>query len=336
MLISVIVPIYKVEEYIEQCVSSIVNQSYKNIEIILVDDGSPDSCPLICDKWAKKDNRIKVVHKQNGGIVSARKAGLEVATGKYVMSVDGDDFISDTLVEDVYKCITENNYPEVVAFNCVHHFPDVNVPFNNEYKAGLYQGLELEKIKTELLYNKNAPSYNFSGIIYSLWSKAIKREFMLNFQYGVPNIVSKGDDIAVTAPAIANCSSLYIADLNGYYYRANPNSIMHNFSSKEIDACIVLLDYLFEKLGSNYDNQICVYAFNMCLLFMANAAKCSQTYKEFVSIVKENINEKLFNLVKRAKIYKPTLKDRVAIFLVKNKNYKLIYYYFHNKRDKSF
>ena len=95
-LISVIVPVYKVDQYLNRCVESIVNQTYKNLEIILVDDGSPDDCPTICDTWAKKNSRIKVIHKTNGGLSDARNAGLETATGQYIAFVDSDDWIQKT------------------------------------------------------------------------------------------------------------------------------------------------------------------------------------------------------------------------------------------------
>ena len=92
-LISVIVPIYNVEKYLRRCVDSILNQTYKNLEVVLVDDGSPDACPAICDEYAQKDKRIKVVHKQNGGVSSARNTGLDFATGDYIAFVDRDDYI---------------------------------------------------------------------------------------------------------------------------------------------------------------------------------------------------------------------------------------------------
>ena len=100
-LISVIVPIYKVEKYLNKCVDSIINQTYKNLEIILVDDGSPDSCPDICDKYEKKDNRVKVIHKKNGGLSDARNAGLDIANGEYISFIDSDDEIEASFVE---KC----------------------------------------------------------------------------------------------------------------------------------------------------------------------------------------------------------------------------------------
>ena len=92
MKISIIVPIYNVEKYIRKCIESIINQTYRNIEIILVDDGSPDNCGKICDEYAKKDSRVKVIHKKNGGLSDARNKGTEVATGEYIMYVDSDDY----------------------------------------------------------------------------------------------------------------------------------------------------------------------------------------------------------------------------------------------------
>ena len=103
--ISVIVPVYRAEKYIENCIASIVNQTYKNLEIILVDDGSPDNCPKICDAWAKKDDRIVVIHKENGGVSSARNKGLDVATGDYITFVDSDDFIEDDMLSSLFNAI---------------------------------------------------------------------------------------------------------------------------------------------------------------------------------------------------------------------------------------
>ena len=108
-LISVIVPIYKVEKYLDRCVESIVNQSYLNLEIILVDDGSPDNCPQMCDRWANLDERIKVIHKENGGLSSARNAGLDVCTGEYISFIDGDDWIEPTMFQSMLNACLLNN-----------------------------------------------------------------------------------------------------------------------------------------------------------------------------------------------------------------------------------
>ena len=109
-LISVIIPVYNVEKYLDKCLDSLVNQTYKDLEIILVDDGSPDNCPAMCDGWAKKDNRIKVVHKENGGLSSARNAGLDIALGEFVAFVDSDDWVDLNTFEAAYKMISLGNY----------------------------------------------------------------------------------------------------------------------------------------------------------------------------------------------------------------------------------
>ena len=102
-LISVIIPVYKVEKYLSKCVESIINQTYKNLEIILVNDGSPDNCGEICDEYAKKDSRIKVIHKENGGLSDARNAGIEIASGQYIAFVDSDDYIASNMYERMYE-----------------------------------------------------------------------------------------------------------------------------------------------------------------------------------------------------------------------------------------
>ena len=107
--VSVIVPVYNVENYLEECVNSILNQTYENLEIILVDDGSTDNCPQICDDWAKKDKRIKVIHKANGGVSSARNVGLDNATGEYIGFVDSDDYIDITMYEKMLKLLKKEN-----------------------------------------------------------------------------------------------------------------------------------------------------------------------------------------------------------------------------------
>ena len=108
-LVSVIVPVYKVERYLDRCINSLVNQSYSHIEIILVDDGSPDKCPQLCDEWALQDARIKVVHKKNGGLSDARNEGLRKSSGKYICFVDSDDYVSTKFVETLYELLHEYN-----------------------------------------------------------------------------------------------------------------------------------------------------------------------------------------------------------------------------------
>ena len=129
-LLTVIVPVYKVEKYLHRCVDSIINQTYRNLEIILVDDGSPDNCPAICDEYAKKDNRIKVIHQENKGLSGARNAGLDVATGDYIAFVDSDDWIELDAYERVMNVIIYEKL-DVVGFNFWYEYGDRSVVGRN-------------------------------------------------------------------------------------------------------------------------------------------------------------------------------------------------------------
>lgn len=116
-LVSIIVPVYKVERYIHRSIDSLLRQTYNNLEIILVDDGSPDNCPFICDKYAMQDNRIRVIHKSNGGLSDARNAALNVMTGQYVTFVDSDDYIADNMIEKFIETVKLYQCNMVVCWN---------------------------------------------------------------------------------------------------------------------------------------------------------------------------------------------------------------------------
>ena len=118
-LISVIVPVYKVEQYLNECIKSIINQTYKNLEIILVNDGSPDDCGKMCDIWAKKDNRIKVIHKKNGGLSDARNCGIDIANGKYIQFVDSDDLLELDMIDFLYTNIQKYNCDISICSNYI-------------------------------------------------------------------------------------------------------------------------------------------------------------------------------------------------------------------------
>ena len=134
-LISIIIPVYKVEKFLEKCVNSVLEQTYKNLEIILVDDGSPDNCPALCDSLAKKDKRIKVIHKKNGGVSSARNAALDEAKGKYVCFVDSDDYVEPTYAEDLHKAITENDVQMAVCelFDVYEDKKEIGFSFDKDF-----------------------------------------------------------------------------------------------------------------------------------------------------------------------------------------------------------
>ena len=148
-LVSVIVPIYKVEQYLDECVESIVNQTYKNLEIILVDDGSPDGCPQMCDEWLRKDGRIKVIHKKNGGLSSARNAGLDVATGEFVCFVDSDDFICLEALQKLHDRFGDDESVGIVSGMIYRYQEGKTSDYNSEWF------LKAEKVKAGQVLGNN-------------------------------------------------------------------------------------------------------------------------------------------------------------------------------------
>ena len=171
MMLSIIVPIYKIEEFLRQCVESILAQSFQDFELILVDDGSPDSCPEICEQYAEKDSRIKVIHKLNGGLVSARKAGLKAASGEYIGYVDGDDWIEPDFYEKLMRKAM-NFDADIVAAGFIKVIGDNLTLKNNPIKAGYYNKSDIEKlIATKMMFDKECFE---PGLFTYVWNKIFK------------------------------------------------------------------------------------------------------------------------------------------------------------------
>ena len=131
-LISIIIPVYKVEKYLNKCIDSVIGQTYKNLEIILVDDGSPDNCPRICNEYASIDKRAIVIHKENGGLSSARNAGLDIAKGEYIFFLDSDDYIAENTIERLYKALVLEK-----ADIAIGNMTKINMLNKEEYKTSI-------------------------------------------------------------------------------------------------------------------------------------------------------------------------------------------------------
>lgn len=176
ILVSIVVPIYRVEKYLDKCISSIIRQTYTNLEIILVDDGSPDLCPQICDKYLMRDNRIKVIHQENKGLVSARKSGIKYATGEYLVYVDGDDWIDDEYIAN-YVNELEDEFPDILWSLASYREYDGDASlcgFINISKKDLNK-----KTVQDELYGKVIGKYGFQNAIsYTLCMKCFKLSFL--------------------------------------------------------------------------------------------------------------------------------------------------------------
>lgn len=222
-LISVIVPIYNVEKYLKQCVESILSQTYRELEIILVDDGATDGCGQICDEFAKSDERVVVIHKENGGLVSARKAGIQRATGVYVQYVDGDDWIEPDMVEKLYGMMTSE---DVNVAMCGHFedYGDYHKEVRHGFEPGRYDG---ERLSKEIFPHMICGESFFEwGIFPSLWAKLFRRETLLKWQLKVDDCITMGEDAACTYPLLTSADSICISDECLYHYRQRADSMI--------------------------------------------------------------------------------------------------------------
>lgn len=208
--ISVIVPVYKVEPYLRKCLDSIVNQTYRNLEIILVDDGSPDSCGVICDEYAARDERIKVIHKANGGVASARNAGLDAATGDYIGWVDSDDWIEADMYEYLLKNALEQD-ADVAVCSRTERYPDRDVFWGWDSP----QLWNRERALGYLLEDKELRSY--------LCDKLWRRELFADIEFPEGQIY---EDIVITCRLILKAERVIALPESKYNYRQRADSIV--------------------------------------------------------------------------------------------------------------
>lgn len=218
-LISVIIPVYNVEKYLNKCITSVVEQTYKNLEIIIVDDGSTDQSPEICDEWKKRDSRIQVVHSSNGGAGKARNTALDMATGDYVTFVDSDDYIAPQM----YQVLLEQFYDGIGIVECNYSMVyDDSEEFKEErkiYKIHTYSAMEA-------MY-ENINDHIFRQLI---WNKMYRKDVIKGIYFPTGK---KIDDEFWTYQAIGNASKLIYMDQKLYAYRQQEQSVMHLLDAKK-------------------------------------------------------------------------------------------------------
>ena len=232
-LISVIVPIYQVEPYLDGCIRSIVHQTYTNLEIILVDDGSPDRCPVICDDWAARDSRIKVIHKENGGLSDARNAGMAAATGDLLSFIDSDDAIAPDFLEKLYGALTE--YHADVAECAVSYVNEAGEVLRERKAAPVKTMDHMEALRHLVLED---------GIYQTVWNKLYRRSAVIN----IPFVVGKyNEDEFWTWQVFDRIGTLAVVQEPLYYYLQRGSSIIGvGYNLRRLDG----LQAQFERMES--------------------------------------------------------------------------------------
>jgi len=287
--ISVIVPIYKVASFLSKCIESILNQSFKDFEVILVNDGSPDESYKICQDYQKKDSRVKIINKVNGGLLSARKAGLENTDSDFIAFVDGDDWVDIDFLASMYRIIELHNVDLVIS-GFVRAFEGKNEKITPLYKQGIYTGNRL----TELLKNMlNTSTFFQHGVSTYVWNKLFKREILEKILFQVPNDITMGEDAAITYSYIPFCSSIGITQSCNYFYRQRVNSMVKSIQSVELERNhLTNLIFFLNNALSNWLNKISLrtdllyYLYSQALVRFGGLISDSPEYIPFEGLKK--------------------------------------------------
>jgi len=293
--VSIIVPIYKVEKYLDKCIQSILSQTFKDFELILVDDGSPDKCGIMCDNYANVDRRVKVIHKENGGLSSARNRGLNIASGKYIAFVDSDDWIEKSMYEALYT-MAEQYDADIVQCNYVKAFNE-NIGLGNN--GGSIRILDNFKA-LENLFNENASQAVVT------WNKIYKKYLFNDVTFPVGKI---HEDNFTTYKLLYKSKKVVLLDEMLYYYRQTPNSIMNSpFSERNLDAITATEETLkfFKKIKNNKLHSKALMKYEAQLKFFY--FKCENLPKNKQYTIKEQLKKK-YNSI----FYEYLLNDGVQI-----------------------
>lgn len=270
--ISIIIPVYNVGQYLEKCIESVINQTYKDIEIICVDDGSTDISSEICDKYGKMDSRIKVIHKTNEGLVSARQAGLKIAMGKYVGFVDGDDWIDEEMYECMFQTI-EKYKVDMVETGVIDSYGEILEKKRKcKLAEGIYKGEKFKKnIFNYLLYDGKFYNYGVNTIY--LWNKLFKRSFIYECYMKLDFKQSMFEDYVSVYPYLIRHKSIAIIDKAFYHYRIVDNSLKRSRLSNAMEI-LSLHTQIMEQVINESENKEKLFKqfefFKMYFLIMYN------------------------------------------------------------------
>lgn len=314
-LVSIIVPVYNVEKYIDGCIKSILTQTYKNLQIILVDDESPDNSGKICEEFAKTDNRITVIHKLNGGLSSARNAGLDIADGDYIMFVDSDDYLADNTVETLIS-VNEKYDADIVQFN----FFETDKEYY-KFSADLPQNILFTQNKKEMFENL----YKIGGSAVSACTKFYKSSLFKSFRFKEGILY---EDEHMCTHLLPDVNSILYVDGNFYNYVKREGSIINSsFSPKKLDSIWVSYDRINQLKNLNYNDL--VQTENNKLFMNLTSLWCEAKKINDLKSLKY-ITGELKNFLKKEKITLGS-KFKLLYYLCKIDVSLLLFYYIYKK-----
>lgn len=338
MLVSIIVPVYNAEKYLNACVDSILAQTYSNIEVILVDDGSIDSSPLICDEYAKKDSRVTVIHKENGGVSTARNIGMDTAHGDLIAFVDADDYIDETMIQKLYNALEDNDF-SICRF--VHKYENKSI-LHQEYNLPLLadKPYDFAYIMVDN-YNKTFEDRIVSDKVFgSVWRTLFRQDIIRKNSIKFAKDIKIAEDRLFLLEYCAHCKKAGIVDEYLYYYRADvPNAATTVFNKYQKNLNIsqkLLANKQFELLELNKNlssldkESLKIFLkFKLCYTVVLNEIlyDTSNSYQMLQEIFKDKFYSKALkfkNFKHMYTTYNTPLKTLVLYVMIKFKMWKLI------------
>lgn len=271
-ILSVIVPVYNAEKYLDNCINSILNQTFTNFELILVDDGSKDRSAEICDKYADIDGRVKVIHKTNGGVRSARNEGLKESKGIYVSYADADDWLDLDAYESMMRLVVQED-ADILACGYIEENPDGTILRSNEVKTGVYRGRIIEdKVLTKVLYTGDFYS---AGLIPALWNKIFRKDILTKNQFNVSDAIVLGEDSVVTYPALLEADCIVVDNsICSYHYRIIQTSMAHSFNQRIFQDAFLLYQNLSEVFkAKNNENMLVQLNYYICYILLLGVSR---------------------------------------------------------------
>lgn len=326
-VVSIVVPVYKVEKYLNRCVNSLISQTLSDIEIILVDDGSPDNCPELCEEWAKRDNRIKVVHKPNGGLSSARNAGMETAVGKYIGFVDSDDDVELDMYEKMSDAAERYQVDFVMADYIRMQEDGTSYLKTLDIESGLYNR---EKIRREIFPNLIMRESIDYGPLLSVWHCMYRTDFLKKHRLCFDEQVRWSEDNIFSAIMGYHCSSFFYMKGEGlYHYYQNPGTITTSYRKGAWQVYCTMNDHLHV-----FFDQVDDYDFNrqLKLHMIYYACNClghpkAMTKKDAVENIRLILNDKrLTDAFRNFALPDVPLKLKIQLVLMKWKRAGILYF----------
>ena len=331
-MVSVIIPVYNVEKFLNRCVDSILSQTYKNIEIILVDDGALDSSPQICDEYAHKDTRVNVVHKQNGGLASARNAGLKVAKGDYILFVDSDDWIKGNTVEELLNIAIKNEVDFVRFIPVSAGYPDrpdgtpINFGTEDFMEEGVYnKGKMIKDIYPRLFVTPQLTM----GPIVAAWRSLYNRKFLVDNNLYFDEEVKYSEDAIFSAKVVYSSNKFYYIK-GGYYYNYfyNTSSITKSFKKDRWNVCKILSSTFKKEFGNKSDYDFSKQLHLEDIYNVLNGLGQNthiESFKERYKYIKDIFNDDFTKQsMKYISLTDVSIKLKIILYLIK---YKLVLLY---------